>query len=385
MKNLMVTGGCGFIGGNFIRYVLTETDFAGRIINVDKLTYAGNPESLADVAKQFPGRYIFEQVDICDAKGIDRVFNEYGIDTVAHFAAESHVDRSITGPGEFIQTNVVGTYTLLNAALTHWKGLQKSATRHSTLDTGKESHLSLANDFLFHHVSTDEVFGSLGETGAFTETTPYQPNSPYSASKAGSDHLVRAYHETFKLPTTMSNCSNNYGPYHFPEKLIPLVLLNAKEGKPLPVYGDGMQVRDWLYVRDHAAAIWAVMQKGRRGETYNVGGRCEMPNLRVVESICDILDELLPLSSDICHPTSGQKLSSRRSLITFVKDRPGHDRRYAIDCSKIQNELGWAPEETFATGLRKTIQWYLDNPQWVEHVRSGEYQNWVKANYDSRG
>jgi dTDP-glucose 4,6-dehydratase len=424
MKNLMITGGCGFIGSNFIRYVLTETNFTGRIINVDKLTYAGNPESLDDVARQFPGRYIFEQVDICDAKGIDRIFNQYGIDTVAHFAAESHVDRSITGPGEFIQTNVVGTYTLLNAALTYWRSFQKSedggqrtdvrgqksATCHSSLATGKESHLPLANDFLFHHVSTDEVFGSLGETGAFTETTPYQPNSPYSASKAGSDHLVRAYHETFKLPTTMSNCSNNYGPYHFPEKLIPLVLLNAKECKPLPVYGDGMQVRDWLYVRDHARAIWTVMQKGKRGETYNVGGRCEMPNLRVVETICDILDELLqlgaqtsdvkgqksgsdlrplssvlcPPSSDLRSPTSGRKLSSRRDLITFVADRPGHDRRYAIDCSKIQNELGWEPEETFATGLRKTIQWYLDNPQWVAHVRSGEYQNWVKANYDNR-
>jgi dTDP-glucose 4,6-dehydratase len=386
MKNLMVTGGCGFIGGNFIRYVLTETDFAGRIINVDKLTYAGNPESLADVAKQFPGRYIFEPVDICDAKEIDRVFNEYGIDTVAHFAAESHVDRSITGPGEFIQTNIVGTYTLLNAALTCWRSLTSDPR-------------SLTSDFLFHHVSTDEVFGSLGETGAFTETTPYQPNSPYSASKAGSDHLVRAYHETFKLPTTMSNCSNNYGPYHFPEKLIPLVLLNAKEGQPLPVYGDGMQVRDWLYVRDHAAAIWAVMQKGKRGETYNVGGRCEMPNLRVVEMICDLLDEMIgPLSdqksdvkgqmsapaSDLRSPVSEQKSSSRRSLITFVKDRPGHDRRYAIDCSKIQKELGWEPEETFSTGLRKTIQWYLDHPQWVEHVRSGEYQNWVKANYDHR-
>lgn len=361
MKNMMVTGGCGFIGSNFIRYVFTETNFSGRIINVDKLTYAGNPESLADVAAQFPGRYFFEQVDICDAKEIDRVFGEYGIDTVAHFAAESHVDRSITGPGAFIQTNLIGTYTLLEAA----------RARLGTVE-------------LFHHVSTDEVFGSLGETGAFTETTPYKPNSPYSASKAGSDHLVRAYHETFKLPTTMSNCSNNYGPYHFPEKLIPLVILNAKEGKPLPVYGDGMQIRDWLYVRDHAAAIWTVMQKGKRGETYNVGGRCEMPNLRVVEMICDLLDELLPLSSDLCHPTSGQKLSSRRSLITFVKDRPGHDRRYAIDCSKIQADLGWAPEETFATGLRKTIQWYLDHPQWVEHVRSGEYQKWMEKNYVGR-
>jgi dTDP-glucose 4,6-dehydratase len=362
MKNLMVTGGCGFIGSNFIRYVLTETNFKGRVINVDKLTYAGNPESLTDVAKQFPDRYVFEQVDICDAKGIDRVFNKYEIDAVAHFAAESHVDRSITGPGEFIQTNIVGTYTLLNAALTYWRSLTSDLR-------------SLASDFLFHHVSTDEVFGSLGETGAFTETTPYQPNSPYSASKAGSDHLVRAYHETFKLPTTMSNCSNNYGPYHFPEKLIPLVILNAKEGKPLPVYGDGMQVRDWLYVRDHAVAIWTVMQKGKRGETYNVGGRCEMPNLRVVEMICDLLDEMVG-------PLAGH--ASRRELITFVKDRPGHDRRYAIDCSKIQKELGWEPEETFKTGLRKTIQWYLDNPEWIAHVRSGEYQNWVKTNYEER-
>jgi len=352
MKNLMVTGGCGFIGSNFIRYVLTETDFAGRIINVDKLTYAGNPESLADVAKQFPERYIFEKVDICDAKGVGRVFDEYGIDSVAHFAAESHVDRSITGPGEFIQTNLIGTYTLLEAA-----------------------RARIGNFELFHHVSTDEVFGSLGETGAFTETTPYRPNSPYSASKAGSDHLVRAYHETFGLPTTMSNCSNNYGAYHFPEKLIPLVFLNAREGKTLPVYGDGMQVRDWLYVRDHAVAIWIIIQKGKRGETYNIGGRCEMPNLRVVEIICDLLDEMIG-------PLSGH--ATRRELIAFVRDRPGHDRRYAIDCSKIQNELGWSPAETFVTGLRKTIQWYLDNPEWIEHVHSGEYKNWVKANYENR-
>lgn len=276
---------------------------------------------------------------------------------------------------------MVGTYTLLNAALTYWRSLSSDLR-------------PLSSDFLFHHVSTDEVFGSLGETGAFTETTPYQPNSPYSASKAGSDHLVRAYHETFKLPTTMSNCSNNYGPYHFPEKLIPLVLLNAKEGKPLPVYGDGMQVRDWLYVRDHAAAIWTVMQKGKRGDTYNVGGRCEMPNLRVVEAICDILDELLPLQVQSAEREAQSENSamrhapcskpSRRDLITFVKDRPGHDRRYAIDCSKIQKELGWEPEETFQTGLRKTIQWYLDNPQWVEHVRSGEYQNWMAKNYGAR-
>ncbi len=338
MKNLMVTGGCGFIGSNFIRYVLTETGFDGRIINVDKLTYAGNPESLVDVAEKFPDRYVFEQVDICDAKGIGRVFDEYRVTAVAHFAAESHVDRSISGPGEFIQTNLIGTYTLLEAV-------------RARLETVE----------LFHHVSTDEVFGSLGATGAFTENTPYQPNSPYSASKAGSDHLVRAYHETFRLPTTMSNCSNNYGPYHFPEKLIPLVILNAQAGKLLPVYGDGMQVRDWLYVRDHAAAIWNVMQKGNRGDTYNVGGRCELPNLRVVEMICDLLDEM-------AGSISGH--GSRRELITFVTDRPGHDRRYAIDCSKIQRELGWKPEETFQTGLRKTVRWYLDNEGWWGPLRT---------------
>jgi dTDP-glucose 4,6-dehydratase len=352
MKNLMVTGGCGFIGGNFIRYILKEAGFEGRVINVDKLTYAGNPESLADIAEAFSDRYVFEQVDICDAEAVGRVFEQYHVDAVAHFAAESHVDRSITGPGEFIQTNLIGTYTLLEAA-------------RSRLDCFE----------LFHHVSTDEVFGSLGETGAFTETTAYQPNSPYSASKAGSDHLVRAYHETFGLPTTMSNCSNNYGPYHFPEKLIPLIILNAKEGKPLPVYGDGMQVRDWLYVCDHAEAIWAVMQKGRRGQTYNVGGCCEMPNLRVVEMICDLLDEMVePLENS----------RPRRELITFVKDRPGHDRRYAIDCSKIQQELGWAPREKFESGLRKTVQWYLDHSEWVAHVRSGQYREWISQQYENR-
>ena len=381
MKNLMVTGGCGFIGSNFIRYLLKDAGFAGRIINLDKLTYAGNPESLADVAEQFPDRYVFEQADICDADAVGRVFDKYQVDSVAHFAAESHVDRSITGPGEFIQTNLIGTYTLLEAARARMDRFE-----------------------LFHHVSTDEVFGSLGETGAFTETTAYQPNSPYSASKAGSDHLVRAYHETFGLPTTMSNCSNNYGPYHFPEKLIPLVILNAREGKALPVYGDGMQVRDWLYVCDHAEAIWSVMQKGRRGDTYNVGGCCEMPNLRVVEMICDLLDELVgPLAGDCgtsnvergtceqshstsnIQPSSATKaIKSRRELITFVKDRPGHDRRYAIDCSKIKQELGWNPKEKFETGLRKTIQWYLDHPEWVEHVRSGEYRDWMSQQYEKR-
>ena len=349
MKNLLVTGGCGFIGANFIRYVFDETDFAGRIINVDKLTYAGNPESLADIERRHAGRYVFARTDICDRNAMAELLDTYGVDTVAHFAAESHVDRSIVAPDDFIRTNIHGTYVLLQLC--------------------RERMDRIA---LFHHVSTDEVFGSLGETGYFTETTPYSPNSPYSASKASSDHLVRAYHETYKLPVTVSNCSNNYGPFQFPEKLIPLMILNAREGKPLPVYGDGMNVRDWLYVRDHAVAIWRIMTRGKRGDTYNVGGRNEMKNLDVVHHICDLVDEMagrLP----------GR--ASRRELITFVKDRPGHDRRYAIDCSKIERELGWTPAESFETGIRKTIQWYLDNPDWIAHVRSGEYQKWIQQHY----
>ena len=349
MKNLLVTGGCGFIGANFIRYVFDETDFAGRIINVDKLTYAGNPESLADIERRYAGRYVFARTDICDRNAMAELLDTYGVDTVAHFAAESHVDRSIVAPDDFIRTNIHGTYVLL----------QLCRERMDRIT-------------LFHHVSTDEVFGSLGETGYFTETTPYSPNSPYSASKASSDHLVRAYHETYKLPVTVSNCSNNYGPYQFPEKLIPLMILNAREGKPLPVYGDGMNVRDWLYVRDHAVAIWQIMTRGKRGDTYNVGGRNEMKNLDVVHHICDLVDQMagrLP----------GR--ASRRELITFVKDRPGHDRRYAIDCSKIERELGWTPAESFETGIRKTIQWYLDNPDWIAHVRSGEYQKWIQQHY----
>jgi dTDP-glucose 4,6-dehydratase len=357
MKNLMVTGGCGFIGGNFIRYLLDEAGYDGRIINVDKLTYAGNPASLADVAAKFGERYVFEQVDICDASAIAGVFECYDIDAVAHFAAESHVDRSISGPGEFIQTNIVGSYNLLEAARARLDRIE-----------------------LFHHVSTDEVFGSLGPEGYFTESTPYQPNSPYSASKASSDHLVRAYRETYGLRTTISNCSNNYGPFHFPEKLIPLMILNALEARPLPVYGDGSNVRDWLYVRDHAIAIWRVMQSGRRGETYNIGGRCELSNLAVVEAVCDLVDELHPgFAGD--RPVD---CKTRRELITFVADRPGHDQRYAIDCSKIERELAWRPEETFQSGLRKTVQWYLDNPEWVESVRSGQYRKWIEQNYDAR-
>jgi dTDP-glucose 4,6-dehydratase len=352
VRNLLVTGGCGFIGANFIQYALLERKFSGRIINVDKLTYAGNPESLADVSTEHSEQYVLEQVDICDRAAIERVFKEYQIDTVCHFAAESHVDRSIHAPDDFIRTNILGTHTLLEVARANQSQIE-----------------------LFHHVSTDEVFGSLGATGYFTETSPYQPNSPYSASKASSDHLVRAYHETYKLPVTVSNCSNNYGPYQFPEKLIPLMILNALEGKSLPVYGDGKNVRDWLFVRDHCVAIWQIMEKGRRGETYVVGGRSEMENIRVVETIIKLVEELAP-------PLQGGK--SRKELITFVQDRPGHDRRYAIDAQKIESELGWQPAESFETGLRKTVNWYLTNATWIEHVRSGEYRKWIEKNYARR-
>ncbi|MCX7981699.1 MAG: dTDP-glucose 4,6-dehydratase [Syntrophales bacterium] len=346
VKNLLVTGGCGFIGSNFVRYILSREDFSGRVINVDKLTYAGNPENLAGIEEAFPGRYVFLRVDICDAEAMEKIFSEFEIDAVCHFAAESHVDRSIKRPESFIQTNIVGTFNLLEAA--------KKAG-----DSFK----------LFHHISTDEVYGSLGPTGFFTEETPYRPNSPYSASKAASDHLVRAYHETYGLPTTISNCSNNYGPYQFPEKLIPLMILNALEGRPLPVYGDGKNVRDWLYVVDHCEAIWTIMKEGRRGDTYNVGGNCERENITIVELICDLLDEKFPCGT------------SRRSLITFVPDRPGHDRRYAIDFSKIRRELGWSPRESFESGLKKTINWYVENRAWTERVRSGEYQAWIKEHY----
>ena len=349
MKNLLVTGGCGFIGANFIRYLFEEAGFEGRVINVDKLTYAGNAESLADIQERMRDRYVFVRADICDSAAMAKIMDDYAVDAIAHFAAESHVDRSIVAPDDFIQTNIIGTYTLLKLA----------RTRADRIG-------------LFHHVSTDEVFGSLGETGFFTEETSYKPNSPYSASKASSDHLARAYHETYKLPVTMSNCSNNYGPFQFPEKLIPLMILNALEGKALPVYGDGMNVRDWLFVRDHCVAIWEVMKRGVKGGTYNVGGRNEMKNLLVVHAICDLVDEM-----------SGKLPghASRRELITYVKDRPGHDRRYAIDCTKIERELGWKPAESFETGIRKTIRWYLDNTRWVSRVRSGEYQQWIRQHY----
>jgi dTDP-glucose 4,6-dehydratase len=345
---MLVTGGCGFIGTNFIRYLLEESEFEGRVVNVDCLTYAGNPDNLRDVEEALLDRYVFIKADICDKGQMESIFSDHGIDTVCHFAAESHVDRSIVNPDAFIQTNIVGTFNLLELARKHQDRLE-----------------------LFHHISTDEVFGSLGKDGYFTEETPYKPNSPYSASKASSDHLVRAYHKTYGLPVTISNCSNNYGPYQFPEKLLPLMILNALEGKPLPVYGDGLNVRDWLYVRDHCTAIWRIIKGGERGETYNIGGNTEMENIRIVEMVSDVLDELPVPKLD--HP--------RRELITFVKDRPGHDRRYAIDFTKLTQKLGWSPEESLESGIHKTIQWYLDNRKWVDRVRSGEYQSWIEKHY----
>ena len=341
---LIVTGGAGFIGSAVIRYLLAQTDTY--VLNLDKLTYAGNLDSLQSVENN--SHYQFVQADICDAAALRQIFSEFQPDAVMHLAAESHVDRSIDGPAEFINTNIVGTYILLEAARSYWQTLT---------DSKKTS-------FRFHHISTDEVYGSLGDDGLFMETTAYQPNSPYSASKASSDHLVRAWHHTFKLPVVTTNCSNNYGPYQFPEKLIPLIILNAVAGKPLPVYGKGENVRDWLYVDDHARALWQVLTRGQVGETYNIGGHNEQKNLDVVETICLILDELLPNSPHRPH----------KNLIHFVTDRPGHDLRYAIDATKIQRELGWTPQETFATGLRKTVQWYLENQAWWQRVRDGSYR-----------
>jgi dTDP-glucose 4,6-dehydratase len=341
---ILITGGAGFIGSEVIRQYITETDVT--VVNLDKLTYAGNLDSLAPVDSN--PRYRFEQADICDAQALRRVFGQYEPDAVMHLAAESHVDRSIEGPSEFIQTNVVGTTVLLKTAREYWSVL-----------TGERK-----GRFRFHHISTDEVFGSLGESGLFTEHTPYGPNSPYSASKAASDHLVRAWHHTYGLPVVTTNCSNNYGPYQFPEKLIPLMILNALEGRPLPIYGQGDNVRDWLYVGDHARALRLVLERGRVGETYNIGGHNEKTNLEVVHGLCAILDELVP----------GSPRRPHESLISFVQDRPGHDRRYAIDASKIQRELGWTPSQTFASGLRHTVQWYLDNRHWCARVLDGSYR-----------
>lgn len=353
MKKILVTGGAGFIGSALIRHLIGNT--TDEVVNVDKLTYAGNLQSLATVADN--PRYAFEHVDICNAAEIERVFREHQPDAVMHLAAESHVDRSISGPAAFIETNIVGTYTLLEAARAYWHAM----------DGPKEA------GFRFHHVSTDEVYGSLGESGFFTEDTAYEPNSPYSASKASSDHLVRAWHHTYGLPVVTTNCSNNYGPYHFPEKLIPLMILNAVNGKPLPIYGKGDNIRDWLYVDDHARALRLVLEKGRVGETYNIGGWNEKTNLQVVKAICAILDEL--------HPAG----KPHDRLITYVPDRPGHDQRYAIDAGKIERELGWKPQETFETGLRKTVEWFLTNERWVKGVTSGDYQNWISQNYGKRG
>ena len=349
MQNILVTGGCGFIGTNFIYDMLSNAGFNGRIINVDKLTYAGNPDNLVAAEKKFVKRYIFEKADICDTRAMAAIFDRYAVDAICNFAAESHVDRSIIEPDAFIKTNIEGTFRLLELARRYKHQLK-----------------------LFHHVSTDEVYGSLGMNGHFTEHTPYRPNSPYSASKASSDHLVRAYFKTYGLPVTISNCSNNYGPYQFPEKMIPLMILNALEGKPLPVYGDGRNVRDWLFVTDHCQAIWKIMQAGKRGEMYNIGGQCEMANIDLVERICDLLDDMVP----------GAAASPRRNLITFVEDRPGHDKRYAIDFSKLTDELGWLPQETFESGIRKTIEWYLDHQAWVDQIKNGaHYQRWMKQQY----
>jgi dTDP-glucose 4,6-dehydratase len=349
---ILVTGAAGFIGANFVLDWVEQS--REPVVNLDKLTYAGNPENLASL-QGHPG-HIFVQGDIGDRALVDRLLAEHKPRGVVNFAAESHVDRSIHGPEDFIQTNVVGTFHLLESVRAYWGSLEGETK----------------SGFRFLHVSTDEVYGTLGPNDApFTETTPYTPNSPYSASKAASDHLVRAYHHTYGLPVLTTNCSNNYGPYHFPEKLIPLMIVNALAGKPLPVYGDGMQVRDWLFVKDHCSAIRRVLEAGTTGETYNVGGWNEKPNIEIVKTVCALLDDLRPRAD-------GQSYATQ---ITYVKDRPGHDRRYAIDATKIHRELGWKPAETFETGIRKTVQWYLDHPEWVAHVQSGDYRHWIGQQY----
>lgn len=354
---ILVTGGAGFIGSAVVRHIIKNTN--NDVLNVDKLTYAGNLESLKEVDQN--SRYQFSQTDICDRKALDVLFKEFQPDLVMHLAAESHVDRSITGSATFIETNIIGTYQLLEAARHYWNNLSEDKK----------------TAFRFHHISTDEVYGDLeGTDDLFHETTSYAPSSPYSASKASSDHLVRAWNRTYGLPVVITNCSNNYGPYHFPEKLIPLVILNALKGKALPIYGKGDQIRDWLYVEDHARALYKVVTEATVGETYNIGGHNEQKNIDVVKSICQLLEELAP--------NKPEGVTHYADLITYVKDRPGHDLRYAIDATKIKEDLGWVPEESFETGLRKTVEWYLNNQEWVENVQSGEYKNWVQQQYQAK-
>ena len=347
-KNILVTGGSGFIGANFILYLFNE-NYNANIINIDKLTYAGNPENLKSIEES--DNYYFYQADICDYNKIENIFIKHNIDCVIHFAAESHVDRSIHGPKDFVFTNIIGTFNLLEICRKEWKNRK---------------------DVLFHHISTDEVYGSLGDEGFFFEDTPYDPRSPYSASKASSDHLVSAYYHTYNLPVTISNCSNNYGPYQFPEKLIPLMIMNLYEMKNLPVYGDGKNIRDWLFVIDHCSGIFQIIQNGKIGETYNIGGENEWENIKLVTKMCSIMDELFP------------DKAPHSNLITFVKDRPGHDRRYAINCDKIKNELNWSQSVDFETGLRKTIDWYLSNNEWINNIKTGAYKSWIDKNYNKR-
>jgi len=382
-QTMLITGGYGFIGSNFIRYVFEQTDFKGKILNVDKLTYAANPMNLSDIEEKFRDRYFFEHVDICNFEDVCSVFEKYDVDSVVHFAAESHVDRSIHGPKEFIDTNITGTFNLLEAAKKHWldNSTNLPLNESSTQPLNQSSTQPITK---FHHVSTDEVYGTLGDTGYFYETTPYDPRSPYSASKASSDHLVRSYYHTYGLPITISNCTNNYGPLQFPEKLIPLMILNITEGKQLPVYGDGQNIRDWIYVDDHNDAVWKILEKGKTGETYNIGGENEWTNLELVEKLCELLEELCPIHNNLNLKANNLSLKSYKELITFVKDRPGHDRRYAINCDKIKNELGWQRKMSFEEGLRKTVKWFLDNREWVETIRSGEYKKWLEKNYSNR-
>ena len=374
LHNILITGGAGFIGSNFIHYLFglssaknnlfSDAEFDGKVVNVDCLTYAGNLESLSDVEEKYGKaagknqRYFFEKVDICDRPEIERIFKQYDIDTVVHFAAESHVDRSILGPEAFVKTNVMGTFTMLDVARNYWK---------------KEDG-SIRDDVLFHHISTDEVYGSLGETGYFREDTPYDPRSPYSSSKASSDHLVMAYFHTYGLPITLSNCTNNYGPYQFPEKLLPLMISNIKDGKNLPVYGKGDNIRDWIYVEDHNRAVWLIVKNGVTGEKYNIGGENEWQNIKLLHKVIELTAA-----------ATGKKVEDVEKTITYVKDRPGHDKRYAIDCTKIKTQLGWKRLMTFEEGLQETVKWYLKNSDWINLILSGDYKNWIFKNYTEQG